>query len=92
MALFVITPVFDPQTKDNCCYQHYVHIESSNLSRSHFVFRGSKLHIKISYQTSSTASAAQWLTPEQTTGKEHPYFFTQCQVDHSDWSQVTHWA
>lgn len=41
---------------------------------------GSKLHIKISYQTSQTASAAQWLTPEQTAGKNHPYFFTQCQV------------
>jgi len=41
---------------------------------------GSKLHIKISYQTSKTASAAQWLTPEQTAGKNHPYFFTQCQV------------
>ena len=41
---------------------------------------GSKLCIKISYQTSKTASAAQWLTPEQTAGKNHPYFFTQCQV------------
>lgn len=46
------------------------------------VISGSKLHIKISYQTSSTASAAQWLTPEQTAGKKHPYFFTQCQVLH----------
>ena len=41
---------------------------------------GSKVLIKISYQTSSTASAAQWLTPEQTAGKKYPYFFTQCQV------------
>lgn len=44
---------------------------------------GLKVLIKISYQTSSTASAAQWLTPEQTAGKKYPYFFTQCQAIHA---------
>ena len=42
---------------------------------------GSNLHIKISYQTSQTASASQFLTPEQTAGKKYPYFYTQCQVN-----------
>ncbi|CAI2361127.1 unnamed protein product [Moneuplotes crassus] len=31
----------------------------------------------ISYETSPTAEAISWLTPEQTSGKEIPYMFTQ---------------
>ncbi|XP_066014580.1 leukotriene A-4 hydrolase [Pocillopora verrucosa] len=44
---------------------------------------GSKLYLKINYQTSETASASQFLTPEQTAGKKYPYFFTQCQAIHA---------
>ncbi|XP_026811810.1 leukotriene A-4 hydrolase [Rhopalosiphum maidis] len=54
---------------------------------------GSKLEIKIpstkesiiqiTYETSKTASALQWLTPEQTLGKSHPYLFSQCQPAHA---------
>lgn len=54
-----------------------------NIELPHGLKSGSKLHIKISYQTSKTASAAQWLTPEQTAGKNYPYFFTQCQAIHA---------
>jgi leukotriene-A4 hydrolase len=36
--------------------------------------------IRITYETSKTASALQWLTPEQTLGKVYPYLFSQCQV------------
>ncbi len=39
--------------------------------------------ITIRYRTSPEASALQWLTPEQTLGKEHPYVFTQCQAIHA---------
>lgn len=36
--------------------------------------------IEIRYETSPSASALQWLEPEQTAGGEHPYLFSQCQV------------
>ena len=39
--------------------------------------------ISIRYRTSPEASALQWLTPEQTLGKEHPYLFSQCQAIHA---------
>lgn len=54
-----------------------------NIELPNAMKRDSKLHISISYQTSKTVSAAQWLTPEQTAGKKHPYFFTQCQAIHA---------
>src|ERR1700754_877403 len=34
--------------------------------------------VRIRYRTSPEASALQWLTPEQTLGKQHPYLFSQC--------------
>uniref|UniRef100_A0A2S2QJB2 Leukotriene A-4 hydrolase n=1 Tax=Sipha flava TaxID=143950 RepID=A0A2S2QJB2_9HEMI len=39
--------------------------------------------IRITYETSKTASALQWLTPEQTLGKVYPYLFSQCQPAHA---------
>jgi aminopeptidase N len=39
--------------------------------------------IRIRYRTSPEASALQWLTPEQTLGKQHPYLFSQCQPIHA---------
>ena len=52
-------------------------------------FMGSALHIPlrqktqtvtIHYSTSEGAEALQWLTPEQTAGKKHPFLFTQSQA------------
>ncbi|XP_037962086.2 leukotriene A-4 hydrolase isoform X3 [Plutella xylostella] len=42
-----------------------------------------ELKIKIVYKTSPTASALQWLEPNQTSGKQHPYLFSQCQPIHA---------
>src|SRR5512140_910887 len=39
--------------------------------------------VKISYSTSPSASALQWLAPEQTAGGKEPYLFTQCQAIHA---------
>ncbi|KAJ8717347.1 hypothetical protein PYW08_005746 [Mythimna loreyi] len=44
---------------------------------------GEKLTVKIKYSTDPQASALQWLDPEQTSGKKHPYMFSQCQPIHA---------
>ncbi|KAK7476031.1 hypothetical protein BaRGS_00032738 [Batillaria attramentaria] len=44
---------------------------------------GSELTVSISYETSPSCSALQWLRPEQTAGKRQPYLFSQCQAIHA---------
>ena len=36
--------------------------------------------VEITYKTSPEAGALQWLSPEQTLGKEHPFLFSQSQA------------
>lgn len=36
--------------------------------------------VQIHYQTSPEAAALQWLSPQQTAGKKHPFLFTQSQA------------
>ena len=44
---------------------------------------GSEFTINIKYETSENASGLQWLDPQQTEGKKHPYLFSQFQAIHS---------
>uniref|UniRef100_H3CCG6 Leukotriene A(4) hydrolase n=1 Tax=Tetraodon nigroviridis TaxID=99883 RepID=H3CCG6_TETNG len=44
--------------------------------------RGQHVIVEVSYETSPSATALQWLTPEQTAGKAEPYLFSQCQAHH----------
>lgn len=39
--------------------------------------------VRIAYSTTTKSEAIQFLTPEQTAGKVHPYVFTQCQAIHA---------
>lgn len=39
--------------------------------------------VKIRYSTDPTATALQWLAPEQTAGRQHPFLYTQSQAIHA---------
>ncbi|KAG0172365.1 Leukotriene A-4 hydrolase [Apophysomyces sp. BC1015] len=43
----------------------------------------STFQIEIEYTTTDRCTAVQFLTPEQTVGKKHPYLFSQCQAIHA---------
>ncbi|KAI8388206.1 uncharacterized protein BYT42DRAFT_491890 [Radiomyces spectabilis] len=42
-----------------------------------------KFQLKIDYSTTEKCTAVQFLEPEQTVGKKHPYLFSQCQSIHA---------
>ncbi|MFT4660569.1 MAG: leukotriene-A4 hydrolase [Patiriisocius sp.] len=46
----------------------------------HAAIDGSCEKVAITYKTSPSAEAVQWLNPQQTSGKKHPFLFTQGQA------------
>ncbi|KAI8871070.1 leukotriene A4 hydrolase N-terminal domain-containing protein, partial [Ramicandelaber brevisporus] len=45
--------------------------------------KGSAFKVRVHYATTTDSGALQFLAPEQTVGKKHPYLFTQCQAIHA---------
>ncbi|NXG53351.1 LKHA4 hydrolase, partial [Psilopogon haemacephalus] len=43
--------------------------------------RGQEAIVEITFESSPRSSALQWFSPEQTSGKKHPFLFSQCQVE-----------
>lgn len=64
---------------DHKAFGKALHIDLSKKQRK----LGDKITIDIEYATSPNASAIQWLSPDQTAGKKHPFLFTQCQAIHA---------
>lgn len=64
--------------------EHTLHAADPSLgSRLEITVPSGARSVHIRYRTSPEASALQWLTPEQTLGKQHPYLFSQCQAIHA---------
>ena len=53
------------------------------ISLVNSVPKGAHFFLKITYKTTPACTAAQWMEPDQTSSKKHPYLFTQCQAIHA---------
>ena len=52
-------------------------------ARLRVTLRARSASITIRYRTSPDATALQWLAPEQTADRRHPFLFSQCQAIHA---------
>jgi len=54
--------------------------EALQLDFSKSLSAGDAVVVKVLYETTKESGGLQWLTPEQTSGKKHPFVFTQFQA------------
>ncbi|KAK8255833.1 putative leukotriene A-4 hydrolase like protein [Phyllosticta capitalensis] len=47
------------------------------------VEKNKQVEVDIALSTTDKCTALQWMTPEQTSNKKHPYMFSQCQAIHA---------
>ncbi|KAI8324069.1 leukotriene A4 hydrolase [Martensiomyces pterosporus] len=62
---------------------HKVYGTALRLALPAPVAKGEQFKVAIEYATTAKGGAIQFLTPEQTLGKTHPYLFTQCEEIHA---------
>ncbi|KAJ2788568.1 Leucyl aminopeptidase yscIV, partial [Coemansia guatemalensis] len=62
---------------------HKIYGTALRLPLPNSLVAGEKLVLAIDYETSPESGAIQFLAPEQTLGKTHPYLFTQCEEIHA---------
>jgi leukotriene-A4 hydrolase len=80
-----ISKILDNETKKDLQYHLSENIEEfgSKLSIELPNREVDNFTLSIFYETGSSASGIQWLTPNQTAGKVHPYLFSQFQAIHA---------
>jgi leukotriene A-4 hydrolase/aminopeptidase len=75
----VIEDVMDPNSKEKLTY-HLFNSDNILGSALEIILKEGTKAISITYKTSTNAAALQWLNPEQTAGKKHPFLYTQSQA------------
>lgn len=74
-----ILKIIDPQSGEICKYT--LHPENQWLgSPLEIELKAGLTQVRIEYEASPEAAALQWLSPEQTLGKQHPFLFSQSQA------------
>ncbi|WP_110458545.1 M1 family metallopeptidase [Shewanella algidipiscicola] len=65
--------------KNNRLDFHFDKHDATRGQRLHIQLHANSANITIDYHTSANAQGLQWLTPEQTSGKQLPFLFSQSQ-------------